>query len=320
VTSGLHRIATIVRELRTFARNDELVSAPVELSDVLTSALRMTASVIRSRATLDVELGALPFVRTSPGRLEQVFINVLINAAQSFERDDVAGNVVRIRVSQRPGEVTITIEDNGRGIRGEHLPRVFDPFFTTKPAGEGTGLGLSICHAIVTQHGGHIDVSSVLDRGTTVSIVLRTEDDPCLAAPDASERTSRPSPRARVLVVDDEVALGRQLCDILAPAHDVTVATCGSEAERLLLGDAPSFDVVLCDLTMPDISGVALFERVCAKKPELRGRFVFMSGGLFTEEVLQGIGGSKAPRLEKPFSRAQVAAEIDRIVGAGGSP
>jgi CheY-like chemotaxis protein len=265
-----------------------------------------------------MELGSLPFVRTSPGRLEQVFVNVLINAAQSFELEGVSGNVVRIRVTQGRGEVTITIEDNGRGISAEHLPRVFDPFFTTKPAGEGTGLGLSICHAIVTQHGGRIDVSSALDRGTTVSIVLRTEDSPSVEAADAREPAPRSSRRARVLVVDDEVALGRLLCEILTPAHEVTVATSGSEAETLLLRTDQPFDVVLCDLTMPDLSGEALFERVCTAKPELRRRFVFMTGGLFTSETLHRLGTSGAPRLEKPFSRAEAIAVIEQIVGTTG--
>jgi CheY-like chemotaxis protein len=111
-------------------------------------------------------------------------------------------------------------------------------------------------------------------------------------------------------------ALGRNL--ILTPAHDVTVATSGSEAETLLLRTEQSFDVIFCDLTMPDLSGEALFERVCTEKPELRRRFVFMTGGLFTTETLDRLGTSGAPRVEKPFSRAQAIAVIEQIVGATG--
>jgi len=308
VVSGLDRIASLVRELRTFARSEQPMLVPVELSEVLTSALKMTASTIRRNATLDVQLGTLPVVRSGPGRLEQVFVNLLINAAQSFARDEVERNFIRVRSTQSPHEVTITIEDNGRGIRPEDLPRVFDPFFTTKP--EGTGLGLAICHAIVTQHDGRIDVSSAVGRGTTVTIVLRAEEPLATSNPLTP---SKPMRAARVLVVDDEPEFGRLLHEMLAPVHDVKVTTAGRHAQNLLLGE-DEFDVVLCDIAMPDISGTELFETVCARRPELGGRFVFMSGGLFTEEILERIGPNR-PRLEKPFRPDDLSAVIERVIG-----
>ncbi|MBX3192126.1 MAG: PAS domain-containing protein [Labilithrix sp.] len=181
VAAGLERITTIVRDLRAFARAGDHVVVPVALADVVASALRMTAPMTRPRATVDADVGSLPFVRGSAGSLEQVFVNVLINAAQSFEQNDPSRNRVRVRASCADGSVRVTVDDNGRGICADHLPRVFDPFFTTKSAGDGTGLGLSICHSIVTRDGGSIDVASVPGEGTTVTVVLRAHDDSGLA-------------------------------------------------------------------------------------------------------------------------------------------
>jgi CheY-like chemotaxis protein/anti-sigma regulatory factor (Ser/Thr protein kinase) len=289
---------------------------PIELSEVLATALRMTTPTLRARARLDVALDRLPLVESSRGRLEQVFVNVLINAAQSFDSEEVSRNVVRVRALQSDGEVTVTIEDNGRGIPPEHLSRVFDPFFTTKPVGEGTGLGLSICHAIVTQHGGRIEVARAAGGGTRVTVMLRAK----AADETAGVRDEPPAPasgRSRVLVVDDEPAIRSLLATVLGPEHDVTVAAGGLEAEALLLPAQGRFDVVLCDVTMPDLSGVALYERVCASRPELRGRFVFMTGGLFGDEVFERVGGAGAPRLDKPFKTADLLTMVGRLAAGG---
>jgi CheY-like chemotaxis protein len=239
-------------------------------------------------------------------------VNVLINAAQSFAEDDVARNKVRIGASTGSGTVTITVQDNGRGIRPEHLPHVFDPFFTTKSAGEGTGLGLSIRHSIVSRDGGRIDVASTLGEGTTVTIVLTTAHDlPGREGMQANRPKSGTLPRLRILVVDDEPRIVCLLREILSSDHDVTATTSGSEAAALLFESESSFDVVLCDLAMPDISGLALYER--SREP-LRRRFVFMSGSLFNDELLARIGGPEAPRLEKPFSAVDVRDVLARVV------
>jgi PAS domain S-box-containing protein len=169
--TGLDRIASLVTELRRFGRPDDSGFTQVALSDVIESAVRMTAASIHARARLELDVAALPSIVGNRHRLEQVMVNVLINASQSFEREDPEANHVRLRASRANGMVIIAVEDNGRGIEREHLPRVFDPFFTTKTH-HGMGLGLSICHTIVTQHGGRLDIASVAGEGTSVTIVL----------------------------------------------------------------------------------------------------------------------------------------------------
>jgi PAS domain S-box-containing protein len=317
VSAALDRISEIVRDLRAFSRVDAPAPVPIELSEVLASALRMTAPTLRTRARLDVQLDQLPLVESSRGRLEQVFVNVLINAAQSFDSDQVSRNTLRIRASQQDGEVSVVIEDNGRGIPPEHLPHVFDPFFTTKPVGVGTGLGLSICHAIITQHGGRIEVEPAGSGGTRVTVVLRAkqrgEAGPSIAQPVVVQGVGRKC----VLVVDDEPAIRNLLATLLESEHDVTIAAGGVEAEALLVSAKQSFDAVLCDVTMPDLSGVTLFERVCKARPDLRRRFAFMTGGLFDDEVFERVGGADTPRLEKPFKTDEVTALVQRLASGG---
>lgn len=314
VTSGLERIATIVRDLRASVRSDDGEVVTLELSEVVASALRMTTSSIQNRASLDVALGELGLVETRPGRLEQVFTNLLINASQSFAGGYAETNVVRVRGARAGTELSVTVEDNGAGIAPQDLPKVFDPFFTTKAVGEGTGLGLAISLAIVTQLGGRIDIASTLGQGTRISVVL----------PLAGERRTEPTPdvprpavtpsRRRLLVVDDEPAIGRLLAHALSREHDIVVATSGVDAEVLLTNPDEHFDVVLCDLSMPDRSGIALFALIRERNPEAARRFALMTGGVFPEDALERARASALPRLEKPFSMAEVRAVIARIV------
>jgi CheY-like chemotaxis protein len=234
----------------------------------------------------------------------------LINAAQSFVDDDVARNAVTVRAWAAPGEVLVTVSDNGRGIAPEHVGRVFDPFFTTK-AGEGTGLGLSIVHSIVSEHGGRVDISSAPGEGTTVTVALAVAGDLALERRGVAPAAAAMDRRPRVLVVDDEPAIGIMLKRMLAASCEVTVANDGRAALALLLEPGARHDVVLCDLTMPLISGLALFERVHEARPELARSFAFMTGGFFGEELRERAGD--VPRLEKPFTAAELAAVVARV-------
>ncbi len=317
LNGGLERIGSLVHELRGFVRVEGQALASIDLQAVLASALRMSELLIRHRARLEVEIGELGELLGSPRRLEQVFVNLLLNAAQSFEADDVASNVVRVCAVRRGDETTVSIEDNGRGIAAEDRAHVFDPFFTTKPLGEGMGLGLSICHAIVTQHGGRIELSSGSSGGTRATVVLPARSPASERSQPASvpEPASSALPRRRVLIVDDEPALGRALREVLAPRHDVVVANGGLEAIEHLERLEAAFDVVLCDLTMPDLPGLTLFRQACARRPELRQRFVFMTGGLFDPDAFEQAGAAAAPRLEKPFDARELETLIAEVAG-----
>jgi len=318
---GTERVSTIVRELRSFSRADGDSRHPVDLARVVQSAIRMVGNEIRYRARVVTAFETVRPVWGNEARLEQVVVNLLLNAAQAMPEARSEEN--EIRVELRPdGErhAVLEVHDNGAGIAPEVLPRIFDPFFTTKPVGLGTGLGLSICHGIVTTFGGQIAAYSEPDRGTTFRVLLPTSE---TVAGDPTISTSRPPPssqagkRARVLVIDDELPIANTLRDLLAPEHQVVAAA--SAREGLARLDAEDFDVVFCDLMMPGMSGIELYERVRTERPGLEQRIVFMTGGAFTTRAAEFLASVDNLRVEKPFSLGLIES-IVRDMAAGGGP
>jgi signal transduction histidine kinase len=165
------RIAAIVTNLRNFARLDEAEWKTADLREGMDSTLALVAHLHRGRIAIVRAYGEVPPIACHPGQLNQVFMNLLVNAIQAIE----GPGTVHVRLDADAAALTIAVEDSGRGIAPEHLPRVFDPGFTTKGVGVGTGLGLAICHRIVTAHGGTIDVASRPGTGTTVTVRLPRE-------------------------------------------------------------------------------------------------------------------------------------------------
>jgi CheY-like chemotaxis protein len=204
------------------------------------------------------------------------------------------------------------VSDTGAGIPREIIGRIFDPFFTTKPVGEGTGLGLSICHGIVKNLGGEIVVERNVTRGTTFRVVL-----PAAAPVRAVVRTSTPpaplGARARVLIVDDEPNLRLSLAQILATEHDVRETASGHEVLDMMR-EGVRFDVILCDLLMPEMSGVDLFQALEAVAPEQCKRVVFLTGGAFTPRAQEFLARIANPRLEKPFDIDELLVLIRKVM------
>ncbi|WP_224366139.1 PAS domain-containing sensor histidine kinase [Hyalangium versicolor] len=170
---GAERIRDIVRDLRIFARGDPEVIGPVDVQAALEFSIAMAAHEIRQRAQLVRNYEPVPFVQGNETRLGQVFLNLLLNAAQATPEGAVEQHRVTVRLcTAGEGRVCIEVSDTGKGIAAEHLSRIFEPFFTTKPVGVGTGLGLSVCHGIVTGLGGQIEVDSHPGQGTTFRVLL----------------------------------------------------------------------------------------------------------------------------------------------------
>lgn len=306
---GCDRMRDIVRDLRTFTRGaDEDRRALVDVRRVLDASINVAWNEIRHRARLVKDYRDVPLVLANEARLGQVFLNLLVNAAQALQVGDAAENVIRVIASADDAAVTVEVRDTGAGIPPGHLARIFDPFFTTKPVGEGTGLGLWICQGIVTSLGGHISAENAPGGGAVFRVVLpaaaqgRAEE----GAPPRPLPVDANAPRLRVLVIDDEIAIGRTLAIGLADEFEVATATSGREALELLAG-GDRFDVVLCDLMMPDVSGMDVYERVAESSPRLAARFVFVTGGAFTERARAFVERTRAPVLEKPFDLATLS-------------
>src|SRR6185503_3312057 len=212
---GGERIKQIVRDLKAFAQPHDESLAVVDLRPVLDFSLKMAAAEIRRRAQLVTRFDDVPAVWAISGRLEQVFVNLLVNAAQAIPPGAVASNQIRVTARVVEDGVAVEIADTGVGIPAGNLERIFDPFFTTKPVGVGTGLGLSICHSIVTAFGGELTVESEEGKGSTFRVSLpsagRTAE-----APDEPPPALRLPTVARILLVDAEPALAKAIRRMLA--------------------------------------------------------------------------------------------------------
>lgn len=301
---GGKRVQRIVRDLKVFSRGETDKRGPVDLVAVLESALRMTANELRHRAKLVKEFLPIPPVDGDESRFGQVFLNLLVNAAQAIPEGKADSNEVRVRTRQEGDRVVVEVEDTGEGMTADVVARLFTPFFTTKPVGVGTGLGLSICHRIVTAVGGELSVESERGRGTTFRVRLVAASvavaPPVTAAPVVR---SAPGRRGRVLVVDDEPAIGAVLRRHLESEHDVTVTTAAQEAlDRVKRGEA--FDVVICDLMMPHMTGMDLYGEIARIAPEQAARMVFLTGGAFTPRAQDFLLDGTKVHLEKPVDSA----------------
>jgi CheY-like chemotaxis protein len=206
----------------------------------------------------------------------------------------------------------VEIHDTGSGIPPSILPRVFDAFFTTKAPHAGTGLGLAICRRIITAYGGDISVESQVGRGSVFRTVLLPARGKAAEAAAVSSSVSQ-GRRGRILVVDDEKMLGVTIQRILSGEHEVTAVTTAREAHRLLSGEA-QFDLVLCDMMMPEMSGMELHTELLEQFPDQAKKFVFMTGGAFTETASRFLAQVSNPSIEKPLRASKLRSLVRGLV------
>jgi PAS domain S-box-containing protein len=315
------RIRDIVRDLKLFSRFDEERRTAVDVERVLDSCARMAGNEIRHRARLvkSYEQGAL--VEANESRLGQVFLNLLINAAQAIPAGKSDEN--EIRVSSRgdgQGSVIISISDTGVGMTPDVMKHLFMPFFTTKPVGVGTGLGLSICHRIVSSFNGTIKVESEIGKGTTFSVILpiAKASTSTLPAGKIREDSEPPKKRARILVVDDEVTITNIMKRVLGAEHDVTATNRGSEA-LALIDAGERFDVIFCDLMMPEMLGMDFYELLEKKDAEQAARIIFLTAGAFTPRAREFLATPNRRWVDKPFDLVALRALIHETLSARSS-
>jgi len=296
------RVRQIVRDLKIFSRSgDEERRGAVDVRRVMESSLRMASNEIRHRARLVKDYEDVPAVDGNESRLGQVFLNLVVNAAQAIPEGRYESNEIRIIVRPHNGErVLVAVRDSGSGIPVENLSRLFEPFFTTKPAGVGTGLGLALCHRIVTSLGGEIRVESEVGKGSMFQVFLPITRAEAEVQAKPVVVPIAPPRRGRVLIIDDETIVALAVRRMLAPEHDVDAVTAASVAlERIAAGER--FDVILCDLMMPQMTGMDFYEGLSRVAPEQVPRIVFMTGGAFTPSARAFLDKVPNARMEKPF-------------------
>jgi PAS domain S-box-containing protein len=317
---GAERVASIVRDLRTFARDDASSRSPVNVEKTLEAAISMASAELEKRARLVRRFDEVAHVLGNPARLEQVFVNLLTNAAQALPEGGPEKNVVTLTIFEDERTVYVGVSDTGSGMSDDVMRQIFDPFFTTKPPGVGTGLGLPICQGIVRAHGGAIDVASTPGQGSTFTVTLpRAEEGATAAGQDHPTGSRQRAHRGRVLIVDDDVNVGRTLSIALQPVHDITVVTSGQEAlaELHAARFSGGYDAILCDVLMPGMTGSELFDRARSELPGLEARFIFMSGGLFLGGAAELAKKSHNRVLEKPFDLDDVQEALRGVVMRG---
>ena len=302
---GTERIRVIANEIGILSHGGD--GAEIEASNikqVLDSAIRIAQPEIQHRATIvrEYEPGRL-YVRGSRTRVNQVFLNLIVNAAQAIEPGDRSQNTITIRIrSTEKDRVCVEVQDTGPGISPQLLRRIFDPFVTTKPAGRGTGLGLSICRRIVHALEGTIEIQSHPGQGTVARVVLpkasRAQRPLTVPPPSISAIRRAAGAKLSILVVDDEPVIARLIQKALVD-HDVTTAGDGREAVALMGEHA--YDVILCDLIMPEMTGMDVYRAALQRATPLHDRIVFMTGGAFTQRARDFLESVPNLRIEKPF-------------------
>jgi signal transduction histidine kinase len=314
-TQGAQRLRDTVRDLMAFVRVDDRARTLLDLRQLLDLSISMAQTEIRHRARLVKDYGPVPPVLSSESRLGQVFLNLLINAAQAIPEGDAENHEIRVRTCRAAsGAAVVEISDTGAGIPAEVLPRVFEPFFTTKPVGVGTGLGLAICHHHVVALGGEITVHSRPGAGTTFRVTLPAATPEELAA---AQGTSGPQPvvspgRVRLLVVDDDPLFARALQRTLDREHDLVVVTTGKEALALLQG-GHRYDAILCDLMMPVMTGMDLHDAITALAPEQARRMILLTGGAFTSRARAFLEQTQLPWLRKPLEASGLWQALQQV-------
>ncbi|MBC8131879.1 MAG: response regulator [Deltaproteobacteria bacterium] len=327
---GGDRIRETVTNLQRLSRQGDEHRRPIDVHRLIDQSVAMVWNQIRHRARLIKTLGKIPLIKGNGTALGQVFLNLLLNAAQAMPEGDATRHEIRVTTWVGAGkngpEIVVEISDSGMGIAPGILSHVFEPFFTTKAVGQGTGLGLTVSRHTVNDHGGRITVESTLGEGTVFRVFLpvvesagsdfaergdvaemtdlaETTEGPegldSRHAPESLSERAAPA-RGRILVIDDEPLTGRVIRNTLKKDHEVFVAERAADAvTRLENGE--TFDMVLCDVVMPDLSGPDFYAIVAARWPELVQRLVFMTGGAFTPETAAFIERVPTRVLSKPF-------------------
>jgi signal transduction histidine kinase len=312
------RAARIVRNLLTFARKRQTTRAMVDVNQIVreTLALRSYEQRVTNISVIDALAAGLPLVFADGHQVQQVLLNLVINAEQAMLQAHGRGVlVVRSWHDADQESVVLEINDDGPGIPEDLQPKIFDPFFTTKEVGKGTGLGLTVAYAIVQEHGGRIRLESRPNVGASFYVELPVTG--AKLAPAQATRLSSSQPEvvvgASILLVEDEAALAAVVTEALRDVGYLVERAADGE-EALIKVREQSFDVVVCDLKMPRLDGKAFYRTLAAATPGLAKRVIFVTGDVVGTDAEQFLEESGCRWLSKPFRLADLLRAVKEVL------
>jgi signal transduction histidine kinase/DNA-binding response OmpR family regulator len=306
---GSNRVHGIVKNLKSFAHNGTGHYEEVEVQSAVESTLNLLGGELKQRCVVYRDIQNVSSVRGDRGKLNQVFLNLIVNASEAIPATREGRLWVRLFMDH--SEVVFQVEDNGTGIPPAVRDKIFEPFFTTKGIGRGTGLGLAISDEIIRQHGGSISVDTEEGRGTTFTVRLPARD--TRPIPTVELHGPPEDANAVAVFIDDERFLLNAFRRAFKSTAQVKVAQGGEEGIRLL-EDTPEVDVIFCDLLMPRISGMEVYQWVCDHRPELIDRFVILTAGANDDKYQEFLQSTQLPVIYKPFAVHEVQETINRHV------
>jgi len=311
-------VANVIQRLLAFARQSKPQRTYVHINEVVATTLdlrgyHLETSNIKVAAQLAPDL---PVTIADAGQLQQVFLNLIVNAETEMKLARGSGRLT-VKTEQADNIIRISFEDDGPGIAKENLGRIFDPFFTTRQVGQGTGLGLSVCYGIVSEHGGRIYAESKPGRGATfiVELPIITEDKQLEFAEPAVQEQQKVT-GAKILVVDDEPVVREFISKVLTDeGHQVETVDNGEDALKMV--KSKRYRIILLDIKMPGMSGIELYKRFQKIAPSLARRVVFVTGDIMGARTTAFLSKAKSPYITKPFDAKQLKIAINRIFAEG---
>jgi two-component system NtrC family sensor kinase len=314
------RAARIVQNLLTFARSYALEKKIIDINELILKSLELRSyehKVGNIEIVIDLQPG-LPGISADENQIQQVILNIIINAEQAITSKKRGGKV-KVTTGLDDSMVKIIVADDGPGIPKEMLERLFDPFFTTKEVGQGTGLGLSVCHGIVTKHGGRIYADSVEGQGAVFIVELPASrgsmsKDQGLPI-KLGEGSQKIEVSKKILVVDDEMVIRDILIRILSEkGYDIESAASGTEGLEKIVNS--KYDVYLLDIKMPGVDGRDMYEAISEKFPQLINRVIFITGDTITRSTLDFLETTGRKYLSKPLDFSKLINTIEEVTAA----
>ncbi len=316
ISAGSARVKEIVKRMLTFSRQTKPKKSCVNINELIEATLDLRSYVLKT-ANIEVVKHFDPdlhCVVADAGQMQQVFLNLIVNAEYSMKQSHGRGNLT-IATEKAGDRVRISFKDDGAGMTRDTREKVFNPFFTTKGVGEGTGLGLSVTRSIILEHNGTIEVESEPGKGATFTVILPINCSPENTDGDSSSDTASAMKvkSGRIIVVDDEEAITSLVKAVLSrEGYRVDVVSDSTAACEML--DSTLYDAVLMDIRMPGISGIDIYNDIKSRRPELAGRFIFITADVSDDNAKAFLDTNELPYIVKPFDIKILLKMVDGLL------